>query len=262
MNYRSLIFAGALLAMTSAVWAEAAKDGPRTGYFRKTTTPLELLGEDGARALADVFEPDQKLKWQLYVPHSYDPSKPAGVIVFITHKPNWGGSRRSYNDLLEERNLIWAGILEAGGKRPVNERALRAILTPPLLAKDYSLDPSRIYMGGFSDGAHVAAMVATGKPDVFKGGLFVGGAVSWDEKVPPRIDLIRQNRFVFLTGTNDPALKTVRMAAIDYKKDGVEHTSLIVMPNQRKEMPGPKYLEEAIKFLDDPASISAEPNDE
>ena len=262
MNCRSLILTGAMLAMTSAVWAEDAKDGPRTGYFRKTTTPVELLGEDGAKALADVFEPDQKLQWQLYVPHSYDPSKPTGVIVFITPKPNWGGSRRSYNDLLEERNLIWAGILGAGEKRPVNERVLRAILTPPLLAKDYSLDPSRIYMGGFSDGAHVAAMVATGKPDVFKGGLFIGGALSWDQKMPPRIGLIRQNRFVFVAGSIDPALNTVRMAAIDYKKDGVEHTSLIVMSNQRKEMPGPKYLEEAIRFLDDPTGAAAESDGE
>ena len=262
MNSRSLVFASALLAMTLSAWADEAKDGPRTGYFRKTTTPVELLGEDGANALADVFKPDQKLKWQLYVPHSYDPSKPAGLIVFVTPKPNWGGSRRSYNDLLEERNLIWAGILDAGEKRPVNERVLRAILTPPLLAKDYSLDPSRIYMGGFSDGAHVAAMVATGKPDVFKGGLFVGGAVSWGQKVPPRIDLIRQNRFAFVAGSNDPALNTVRMTAMDYKKDGVEYTSLVVMPNQRQEMPGRKYLEQIITFLDNPAGPSTEPTDE
>ena len=67
MNIRSQIIAVASLAITSAAWADEAKDGPRTGYFRKTTTPLELMGEDGARALADVFEPDQKLKWQLYV---------------------------------------------------------------------------------------------------------------------------------------------------------------------------------------------------
>jgi len=262
MRFRSLIIAAVSLAMTSAVWANDAKDGPRTGYFRKTTTPLELLGEDGAKALADVFEPDQKLQWQLYVPHSYDPSKPMGVIVFITSKPNWGGSRRSYNDLLEERNLAWAGVLGAGEKRPVNERVLRAILTPALLAKDYSLDPSRIYMGGFSDGAHVAAMVTTGKPDVFKGGLFVGGAVSWGQKVPPSIDLIRQNRFVFIAGSNDPALNAVRMTAMDYKKDGVEHTSLIVMPNQRKEMPGPKYLEQVVTFLDNTVSVSADSTDE
>ncbi len=262
MNIRSQIIAVASLAITSAAWADEAKDGPRTGYFRKTTTPLELMGEDGARALADVFEPDQKLKWQLYVPHSYDPSKPAGVLVFITPKPNWGGSRRSYNDLLEEKNLIWAGILDAGQKRPLNERVLRAILTPPLLAKDYSLDPSRIYMGGFSDGAHVAAMVSTGKPDVFKGGLFVGGAVSWNKKVPPRIDLIRQNRYVFIAGSNDLALNTVRMTAKDYKKDGITHTKLIVMPNQRQEMPGPKYLEQAVEFLDDPTGAAAESDGE
>jgi hypothetical protein len=32
------------------------------------------------------------------------------------------GWRKSYNDLLEEKNLIWAGVLRAGDATPLNER--------------------------------------------------------------------------------------------------------------------------------------------
>ena len=65
-----------LLVMTPLAWGE---DGPRTGYFRKAITPLELLGADGANAIASVFPPDEKLTWQLSVPKNYDPAKPAAV---------------------------------------------------------------------------------------------------------------------------------------------------------------------------------------
>ncbi len=115
MNIRSLIIAATLLSMASLAWAEEARDGPRTGYFRKTTTPTELL---------------------------------------------------------------------------------------------------------------------------------------------------RQNRYVFIAGSNDPALNVVRKAAIEYKGDGIKYTDLFVMPNQRQEMPGPKYLERALEFLDNPTDTPAAPDDE
>jgi len=257
MNIRSQVLAALLIAMTSATWADESKDGPRTGYFRKTVTPAEMLGADGAKAVADVFEADDELKWQLYVPHNYDPSKPAGVIVFINRWGNSGGSQKSYNDLLTEKNLIWAGALDAGDPAPMNERIMRAILTPIMLSKEYALDPSRIYVGGFSGGAHVANIVSTSKPGMFKGGLFVGGAVSWGDKVPTGIELMRQNRYIFAAGSNDVALKAVQRTLNAYRGEGVEHTKLIIMHNQRQEMPGPKYLREAVEFLDDRDSTAA-----
>ena len=96
-----------LLALSSAAWAEETQGRPtaglhtdiKTGYFRKTTTPLELLGEQGAQVVAGVFAADEKLRWQLYVPKNYDPAKPAGVIVFI-NRGTWGGgllTRRTLN---------------------------------------------------------------------------------------------------------------------------------------------------------------------
>ena len=186
------------LLVLAALPVAAQEDGPRTGYFRVHTTPLDLLGKDGARSLSEMFELDEKLEWQLYVPTSYDPTRPAGVMVFLTHSNTWGGSRREYNPALEEANLIWAA----------------------------------------------------GKPELFKGGLFIGGAVAWGDELPSRIDDVRKNAYVFVAGSNDVALNTVRKAAIAFREAGVERTELIVMPNQRQEMPGRKYLLDAIGFLD------------
>ncbi len=46
-----------LLVLAPLAWGE---DGPRTGYFKKSITPLELLGEEGARAISSVFEPSAR----------------------------------------------------------------------------------------------------------------------------------------------------------------------------------------------------------
>lgn len=256
MQFRIAIAGLALTLLAVAAWADATKDGPRTGYFRKNMTTAELLGTDGAKSVANVLEPDEKLEWQFYVPHSYDASRPAGVLVFISHKGNWGGSRKSYNDLLEEKNLIWAGVLGAGDVTPLNVRMMKSLMTPTVLSRDYALDPNRIYVGGFSGGAHVATLLSTGKPGLFKGGMFVGGAIFWGDKIPPEVDVIRQNRYVFIAGSNDVALKTVRRTAGSYKGAGVVNTKLIIMPNEKQEMPGPLYLREAVEHLDQRGNVA------
>jgi len=256
MQVRNMVAGLIVMALLAVAWADEAKDGPRTGYFRKKMTTIELLGADGAKSVANVLEPDEKLEWQLYIPHSYDPSSPAGVLVFISHKGNWGGSRKSYNDLLEERNLIWAGVLGAGDATPLNERMMKSLLTPTVLSKDYVLDPDRIYVGGFSGGAHVATLLSTGKPGLFKGGMFAGGAIFWSDSTPSGIDAIRQNRYVFMAGSNDVALKTVRRTSASYKDAGVVNTKLIVMLNEKQEMPGPLYLREAVDYLDQRGSAA------
>ena len=127
-----------MVALSSPGLADDAADGPRTGYFRKSVTPLELLGEQGARAISGVFAPDQKLTWQLSVPKTYNPAKPAGAIVFVGPR-SWGGGKREWVKVLEEKNIVWIGLVAAGDKKPLNERMLKAILAQAVLAQDYKI---------------------------------------------------------------------------------------------------------------------------
>ncbi len=249
MKQLSALILFSTLLLSSGAWSDDEQKGPRTGYFRSSITPLELLGEQGATTLAEVFKPDEKLRWQLSVPNTYDPANPPGLIVYV-NRGNWGGGKKVWSDILRDRNLIWAGALDAGDEAPINERMLKAILAPTMLARTYRIDPARVYIAGFSGGAHVAAILATTKPELFKGGLFMGGAIFWEEKTPPKIDIVRQNRFVFLTGANDVARTRVTRTADSYRKAGAMQTKLIVVPNMRQELPGPSYFESAIDFLD------------
>lgn len=86
--------------------------------------------------------------------------------------------------------------------------------------------------------------------------MFVGGAIFWGDKIPPEVDVIRQNRYVFIAGSNDVALKTVRRTAGSYKGAGVVNTKLIIMPNEKQEMPGPLYLREAVEHLDQRGNVA------
>lgn len=239
----------AMVAMSSPGLADDAADGPRTGYFRKSVTPLELLGEQGARAISGVFAPDQKLTWQLSVPKTYNPAKPAGAIVFVGPR-SWGGGKREWVKVLEEKNIVWIGLIAAGDKKPLNERMLKAILAQAVLAQDYKIDAERYYASGLAGGAHIAAMLVTTRPETFKGALFMGGALFWGDKAPPKIDLIRQSRFVFITGSNDVAKTVVQRTANAYKSAGVNNISLVVVQNMRQEMPNSTYFEAAIDYLD------------
>ncbi len=239
----------ALLMLFVMAPLASADDGPRTGFFRKALTPLELLGEEGAEVVSSQFPPNKKLTWQLSVPKNYDPMKPAGVIVFIGFA-EWGAGKKVWTSVLEDHNIIWIGLINGGDKKPVNERMLRAILAQAVLERDYKIDTERYYLFGYSGGANVAAMLATSKPEVFKGALFYGDALSWGGNVPSKIDLISQNRYMFMCGSKDKDRRKMLKIANIYRKAGVVNTEVVTVANVNRQMPGTSYFEQAVEFLD------------
>jgi predicted peptidase len=239
----------ALLMLLVTAPLVAADDGPRTGFFRKAITPLELLGEEGAQAVSSLFPADERLTWQLSVPKNYDPAKPAGVIVFIGFA-EWGAGKKEWTKVLEDHNIIWIGLINGGDKKPVNERMMRALLAQAVLERDYKIDTERYYLFGYSGGANIATMLATSRPELFKGALFYGDALSWGGNVPPKIDLIKQNRYLFMCGSKDKDRRKMLQIANTYKKAGVVNTEVVSVANVNRQMPGTSYFEQAVEFLD------------
>ena len=243
-----------LLIVSPLAWSE---DGPRVGYFQETVTPLELLGEEGAEVISSIFPPDDKLTWQLSVPKNYDPTKPAGVMVFVGFA-EWGGGKKIWNPVLEEQNIIWIGLIGGGDKNPLNERVLRAILAQAVLEREYRIDLDRYYLFGYSGGAHVAAILATTKPELFKGTIYYGDALSWGRNLPPKIELIRQNNFMFMAGSRDGDVKEIRRVATAYQTAGIVNTEYVLITNVGREMPSTSYFEAAIEFLDSGLAVTKE----
>lgn len=139
-----------LLVLMPLAWSD---DGPRTGYFRTSITPLELLGEAGANAITSVFAPDEKM--------------------------------------------------------------LRAILAQAVLERDYRIDTDRYYLFGYS-----------------------GGALPWGSKELPKIELVRQNRYMFMCGSKDKDRRKMQQSAAAYKAAGVVNTKVVTVANVNRQMPG------------------------
>ncbi len=241
-----------LLLVAALPMAVAAEIGetPRTGYFSIEFTPRELLGEDGAREAEKILRSDEKISWQLYVPDSYDPAAPAGALVYVSPQRK-GGPPRRWNPAIVEKNLIWIGANNAGNRTALGKRMFLAMLGPRVLARFYTLDMSRIYIAGFSGGGKTANMVAAASPELFRGGIYIGGAEFWsNDNVPPKLDVIRQNYHVFLTGSNDFNEGLTRRVYASFKNAGVEHSELIVVRRMGHELPPPQTFIRAVDYLD------------
>ena len=248
LNRSGYIRASLLVLLAANALAEGDPAEPRTGFFRESMTPLELLGPS-AQGIENILPSDQEIEWEIVVPGSYSVDTPPGVVVYINSREK-GGPPRDWNDMLQKHNLIWIGANKSGNDWPVPERMLKAMIAPMVLAKSYAINPDRVYVAGMSGGGKTATRVATARPELFKGGVYMAGTVFWADNVPPKIDLIRQNYHVFIIGSNDPSLVETQRTYNNYKKAGAENSKLITINNFGHRMPSVEYFERAIVFLD------------
>ena len=138
----------------------------------------------------------------------------------------------------------------SGNKVQTSRRVLFAVMALPLIQQKYQLNVDRIYISGLSGGGRVASIVATEYAHMFKGAIYNCGVNFWNNKGPNEIELIKQNRFVFITGTGDFNLQDTKNIYAKYKKAGVEKIKLMVIPKMDHENPKRNKFSQAISFLD------------
>ena len=240
---------GLLQGETDGLIEEFDASLPRTGYVNKIMTPAELLGDEAANSLNHVLLADQKIEWRMYVPRNYSAATPPGVLVFIS-SIDWGGIPDEWQPVMDAHNLIWISPGQAGASAPVQERMIKSIVAPRVADVDYAVNSERVYISGFSDGGKVANLVQAADPGAFKGGIYICGALFWGEKAPAKIDLMRANRHVFVRGCFDPRERAVKGVYEEYRKAGIEAVDLITVQTRRRRLPQPKYIDQAIRYLD------------
>ena len=227
----------------------AGDDSVRTGKLRLTSTIGEIAGVDPARTVENVISPDEPVTWNVFVPESYEPRRPAGLIVYISPSPS-GEMPRGWRHVLENGNLIWIAAEESGNQTLPARRALYALVAPMLAGKTYEIDPERIYLAGLSGGGKMAGMVAADYPHLFKGAIYNCGIDSLENHPTSQMDLFERNHYVFLSGTRDQALQETKRVHKEYLKSGVENSKLIVVPNMGHRNPDSSRFALAIRYLD------------
>jgi predicted esterase len=247
-----------LLVTWSVAQAVAAAEEARTGDLVLGTTLPELVGKETAARIDPLIPADETVQWVTFVPAAYDPSRPPGLLVYISPTQS-GRIPRGWKDVLDAHNLIWMAARRSGNREHVGRRVLLATLGVGMARKHYEIDDQRIYISGLSGGGKTASMVATDYPQLFRGAIYNCGVEVWDVDMPRYIEQMRQNRFVFVTGTHDQALERTERAYKAYLEAGIEHSKLMVIRNMTHRNPGRYDFDEAVTFLDGERPLVEEP---
>lgn len=147
-------------------------------------------------------------RFSVYVPPAM-PEKGYGLLVFVSPwneasvPPLWIGQ-------LDKRGIIFVTAAKSGNSaKALDRREPLALLAAYNIMRRYHVDPSRVYIGGFSGGSRVALRLALAYPDLFRGALLDAGSDPiGDAQVHlPPADLMRRfqesSRLIFMTGAND-----------------------------------------------------------
>lgn len=206
--------------------------------------------------------------FKVYVPPTLEPGKPAGLLVWISPGET-GLIPQDWPPALDAARMIVVGADGAGNEIDVWYRVGLALDAATNARKRFDVDPRRVYVGGFSGGGRTATRVAMHYPEVFRGGLYMGGcsyyrdvanpkdaASVWPAKFPEppgeRGRLARRERgHVFVAGADDFNAASMRATHRRAKEiDGFRHAHWIEMPGVGHAPPNAEFLARALALLD------------
>ena len=211
------------------------------------TTTTELLGEEQAHQYRKILSPKKTISWEVYLPRN-DSKELPGVLVYISPRAS-GEIDPRWREVMDRQNLIYIGANESGNRKYTNRRMVLATLAVRALAQQYSFDTAKIIVSGFSGGGRVASLVASQYPEVFTGALYICGVNFWKKSQTPRVERVIQNRFVFLTGTQDFNLRETRVIHERYLEAGAQNSKLMVVQGMGHVHPDADSLTEALEYL-------------
>jgi pimeloyl-ACP methyl ester carboxylesterase len=175
------------------------------------------LAETGKQLRDQPIDLSQE-SFLLYVPSP--PRTSYGLIVFVSP---WRDSRLpdGWGSVLDRYGIIFVSALRSGNEQSTLGRRLPlALLAEQNVVRRYPVDPTRIYVSGFSGGARVATRLAVGYPDVFRGAILNSGAdIIGDDGIPlPPRDLAERfqsaSSLVYIAGGHDEAVLSVNHASM------------------------------------------------
>lgn len=202
--------------------------GIKTGEFIIEATPSEILNSDAVKN-DKYIGMEENLAWEIYVPENYDPSNPPGVMVFAGAprdvKPPFG-----WLATMKDKNMIWIAARNSDNGSSIYQKELLAIMSVPLIEKDYQINKNRIYITGE---ARTAARAILDHPDIFDGAIFTGSRV-WEDNAEEKLKDITTQRFVFVTREKTNIPQGNRYAFYKFKNAGVNNTELVFIPGTHR----------------------------
>jgi len=172
---------------------------------------------------------------------------------------------------LAKSKFLAVGADNSGNERLVWYRMGFALDAVHGMKKRYSIDDKRIVVAGFSGGGRIAGRLGFHYPDVFTGGMYLGGADFWSDiptpsdpkrawpaQFPKPADKLleqtrKKSRHVLVVGERDMNRAFVK-AMHDHiaAKEKFEHLKYLEMPDLGHVSPDGAWFEKALRAVDVP----------
>ena len=237
-----------LIAATTCANSAVHVQEQLTGMYRLTRQTTEIVEPAIAEALDEVVSKDEQLQWQVYVPESYSPQRPAGLFVYID-PDGYGGMPDRWQQVFTDHNMIWVGVKRTQRKTSEVRRVWQAILGSRAIEQDYAIDMQRMYVGG-SLGTVLTALNTMLTANEFSGAIYMRGSYYVKEWDPDQLQALQRKYHVFITGTNDKKKRQIRSDYEKYQEDGIANAKLIFEMQRLGEMPKSEHMDEAFRFFD------------
>jgi hypothetical protein len=228
--------------------AQVSAQEHMTGMFRISQTPIEVMGEQAALALDEKVPADEPLRWQVFVPETYNEARPPGVFVFLDPK-GWGGLPDQWRSVITDHNLIWVGPNKNEPRQSMEKQIWHATMGLRAIEQQYAIDLNRVYIGSARETA-LASLNTQLSGNDFRGAIYMRGSVMWKTLPPDRLEMLQRKRHVFITGANDNAKARIRADYNSYKEAGINNAKLIFDTKRIGQLPDPDHMIEAIRYLD------------
>ena len=214
MTYRKIISAYLLLLLSVNI------SHAQTGRLEITTTSSEILGPELAASFSKILEADEALKWNIYIPEDYDPSKPPGIVIHMPRN-NMLEMPIGWASMMDERNLIWISLNNTKHLLQIKEMLI-SVLATPFLQNQYKIDADRVYIIASADRCYPASAAMQIYPHIFKGIVYsTCEPINWQDNIPENLDQMNENRYIFIASRELLIRQAARRSARQYRDAGI-----------------------------------------
>ncbi len=213
------------------------------GHARQEKRTSDDNGKYKAGQITDTVKcrADSAYSYALYLPDSYQPGTEYPVLFFFDAHKRGKLPVKKYKALADKYDYILAGSYNStnGQSQLEMERAIRMMMVDVL--NRFSIDPERIYTGGFSGGARVAAYVALFKRKV-------AGTVGCAAGFP---QMIRQPNtgFAYIALVGDKDFNYLELKNLDRSLEGSGIRHFLRVFDGKHDWPPEEIMEEAFLFF-------------
>ncbi len=305
MNHRTMLKTGMILMLglgwtaTKPTFAQdAAGSAPRTGLIadlpldaKMFPTPKDYFSSPIQRKVYKAYRDRQgmgrlpvntltpeacvtytdPLTTCVYVPPTYDGTKPFGVYLHNSPHPSGIRPSEGWKQLMQELEIIYISPNHGGNDVADLRRVALALDSLATVQRHYKVAPQRVYVGGLSGGGFIGMLCQMYYPELFCGaishaaqsylpsdsrsGHFAGLSLS-DARRPPRNKL----GWVVISGSKDQNYETIKQTSETWKRAKFNYT-FIDREGMGHENASADALKEALLFVGAalPKASAAEP---